>query len=102
LFIFFYLVDDIRRHIPELRLYIKQNPGMAGEQTRKEAGYVSEILTLAALQSGKNVLVDGSLRDWEWYKQYFTRLRKEYMHFKLAILHIVAPRSTIFQRAAVS
>lgn len=83
-------------------MYIKQNPDVVGEQTRKEVGYVSEILTLAALQSGKNVLVDGSLRDSKWYRQYFASLRKEYMHFKLAILHIIAPRSTVFQRAAVS
>jgi len=31
--------------------------------TRKEAGYIVEILTLAALQAGENVLVDGSLRE---------------------------------------
>ena len=77
------------------------NPTKAGELTRKEAGYVAEILTLAALQAGKNVLVDGSLRDHEWYTGYFLRLREEYITLKLAILHIVAPRDAVFKRAAV-
>ena len=57
--------DEIRQQFPEYSLYVNQNPLKAGEMTRKEAGYVVEILTLAALQAGKNVLVDGSLRDWE-------------------------------------
>ena len=68
--------------------------------THKEAGYVAEILTLVGLQAGKNVLVDGSLRDHEWYQKYFAFLRKEYPMYKLAIIHVVAPRDAVFERAA--
>jgi predicted kinase len=91
--------DQVRQRLPEFSLLIAQDQLTAGELTRKEAGYVVEILTLAALQSGKNVLVDTSLRDYEWYKQYFDKIRKEYPKVKLAILHIVAPREAVFQRA---
>ena len=48
----------------------------------------------------RNVLIDGSLRDYEWYKVYFAQLRREYPNNQIAILHIVAPREVVFQRAA--
>jgi predicted kinase len=94
--------DEIRRYLPEFHLYIEQNPELAGELTNKEAGFISEILTLAGLQAGKNVLVDGSLRDSSWYRTYFDRLRTEFEGLRLAIVHVSAPRESVFQRAAVS
>eukprot|EP00529_Nitzschia_sp_RCC80_P013921 CAMPEP_0113482394 /NCGR_PEP_ID=MMETSP0014_2-20120614/22896_1 /TAXON_ID=2857 /ORGANISM="Nitzschia sp." /LENGTH=728 /DNA_ID=CAMNT_0000375909 /DNA_START=234 /DNA_END=2420 /DNA_ORIENTATION=- /assembly_acc=CAM_ASM_000159 len=92
--------DEIRRVLPEYRVYIELNPERAGDLTRKEAGYISEILTLAALQSGKNVVVDGSLRDSNWYIEYFARLRKEYPQFMQSIIHVTAPRDAVLARAA--
>jgi predicted kinase len=94
--------DEIRRQLPEFMLYASLCPEDAGERTNKECGYISEIITLAGLESGKNVLVDGSLRDSEWYKLYFKMLREKYSHLKIAILHVVAPREAVFQRALVS
>ena len=92
--------DEIRRRFPEFGLYAEKCPSLAGELTHKEAGYVAEILTLVGLQAGKNVLVDGSLRDHEWYHKYFAFLRKEYPIYKIAIIHVVAPREAVFERAA--
>jgi predicted kinase len=92
--------DEIRRHLPEFHIYVEQNPELAGELTRKEAGLIAEILTLAGLRSGKNVLVDGSLRDAEWYKGYLHRLRQEFPNNRQAIIHVTAPREAVFQRAA--
>lgn len=91
--------DEIRRLLPEYHMYIDDNPELAGELTSKEAGFIAEILTLAALQAGKNVLQDGSLRDANWYQQYFSRLRKEFPSVRQAILHITAPREAVFRRA---
>lgn len=67
-----------------------------------QAGYISEILTWAALNEGKNVLVDGSLRDHEWYKEYFQHLRHQYNDLHIAILHITASREAVLERAWVS
>ena len=92
--------DDIRHLLPEYHMYIDENPELAGKLTNKEAGFISEILTLAALQAGKNVLLDGSLRDAEWYQTYFARLREEFPSVRQAILHVTAPRQAVFQRAA--
>jgi hypothetical protein len=94
--------DEIRRRLPEFHLYVDYSPELAGELTRKEAGFIAEILTLAGLQAGKNVLVDGSLRDSDWYKLYFKRLHNEFSNLKLSIIHVTAPREAVFQRASVS
>jgi len=51
------------------------------------------------MQAGNNVLVDGSLRNWEWYVKYFARRKEEYSCAKISILHVDAPREAIIQRA---
>merc|ERR1719203_109666 len=92
--------DEIRSHFPEYHSYASECPKRAGELTHREAGYVTEIVTAAAVQKGYNVLVDGSLWDYKWYQKYFESLRKEYPILRLAILHITAPREAVFARAA--
>ena len=94
--------DAIRRYLPEYHLYIETNPDLAGDLTNKEAGYIAEILALAGLKSGHNILVDGSLRCAAWYRGYFGRLRQDFPGIRLAIIHVTAPREAIFQRASVS
>lgn len=91
--------DEIRSHFPEYHLYARHSPERAGELTHREAGYVTEIVTEAAMQRGYNVLVDGSLRDADWYQEYFESLRKKYKKIRIAILHIIAPRDAVFERA---
>ena len=90
--------DEIRRRLPEFDTYVSRNPETAGEYTRKEAGMMAEILTLAGLQRGHNVLVDGSLKDARWYSNYFAFLRQSFPNVKLGILHVTAPPDQIFER----
>ena len=92
--------DDIRHHLPEFETYARMERERAGEWTRKEAGLMSEILTLAALEKGHNVLVDGSLRDFSWYQSYFSRLKRDYAPLRIGILHITAPPDVIYARAS--
>lgn len=91
--------DEIRSHFPEYQLAIDLLPHRAGELTHKEAGYITEITAEVGIREGYNVLVDGSLKDAEWYEEYFKRLREQYPLLRIAILHITAPREAILQRA---
>jgi gluconate kinase len=61
--------------------------------------HVRQILTLKALQDRKNVIVDGSLRDYAWYSQYLASLREKYPTSKLAIIHVTASPNTALARA---
>lgn len=94
--------DEIRNHFPEYNVYKSESPLKAGELTKKEAGYIVEILSCAAIQAGKNILIDGSLRHSEWYSDYFARLKNEFSCAKICILHIVAPNDEVIKRAKVS
>ena len=44
--------DEIRSRFPKYRAYATRSPKRAGELTHREAGYVAEIVTAAALQGG--------------------------------------------------
>lgn len=90
--------DSLRELLPETPEYILRNPSTAGRLTQKEVGYVAEVLTLDALQQGKNVLVDGSLKDAEWYLQYIQLLRQQFPRLKIAILHVKAHEDTVLAR----
>ena len=91
---------DILRHmLPEAELYIKCDPTNAGRLTQKEVSYISEVLTMDALEKSKNVLVDGSLRDAVWYSQYFRSLRHRFPNLKIAILQFICDDNTVLDRA---
>lgn len=99
---FVYIDPDILREcLPEYSIYLQENAEMAGIRTQKEAGYMAEILTYAALECKMNIIVDGSLRDSSWYEGHFCQLRKQYPGLCLAIFLISAPLSDIYQRVAV-
>ena len=93
-------LDAIRRELPEYPYHASNDPATAGDRTRKEAGHLTEIATLAALRVGRNAVVDGSLRAYRWYRQYFARLRADFPSLKVAIFYISAPRGSILRNAA--
>jgi len=92
--------DQIRSMLPETSRYVEKNASSTGAFTQKEAGYISEVLTEAALREGRNILVDGSLRDHEWYLQFFLELRERQPERKIGIIHVRASPKTEYQRAA--
>eukprot|EP01038_Epipyxis_sp_PR26KG_P008310 gene8310-11242_t len=92
--------DKLRSILPEMKEYNRRDELTAGYHTQREVGYISETLTYDALLEGKNVLVDGSLRDSYWYKKYFQHLRLSFPKLKIAIIHITAPEKTVLERAA--
>mmetsp|Transcript_144687 Transcript_144687/g.255159 ORF Transcript_144687/g.255159 Transcript_144687/m.255159 type:complete len:260 (-) Transcript_144687:28-807(-) len=92
--------DQIRDMLPETATYNLRDSSTCGFRTQKEANYISEILTETALQQGKNIIVDGSLRDYEWYDQYFKTLRRRYPGLKIGIIHVHASPNVVLKRAA--
>lgn len=93
--------DSLRELLPETPEYITRDPHTAGALTQKEVGYIAEVLSMDALDDGKNVLVDGSLKDAVWYQIYISSLRKAFPRLKIAIIHVTASESTILGRCRV-
>lgn len=90
--------DRIRYRLPEMKRYVEIDANTSGLLTHKESGLIAEILTKAALQQGKNILIDGSLRDSEWNLKQFKEFNRSGK--KIAIIHVHASRATENERAA--
>jgi predicted kinase len=93
--------DAIRRRLPEFSTYVKKCPDMVDPFTRKECGYIAELLTLAALQAGRNAIVDGALQSASWHKARIKDLRQEYPSLKFGVFHVQAPFKLIMKRSQV-
>ena len=91
--------DRFKERLPEWEGYLQHDPLSAGSMLRKESGYLVEIAQEVALSMKKNTWVDGSLRDGEWYKQQFDRIKLEHPDYRIAIIHVTAPMETVLQRA---
>lgn len=53
-----------------------------------QAGLMAEILEETSLLEGRNILVDGSMRDGEWYGQHVADLRRRFPMLRVAIIHV--------------
>ncbi len=57
-------------------------------------------MTRAALAEDRNVLVDGSLRDAEWYTNYISTQHRHYPRIMIAIISVFAEEEIIYKRVA--
>ena len=46
---------------------VRLDHASAGSLTHRESGMMAELAQEQALSEGKNIIIDGSLRDWKWY-----------------------------------
>jgi len=91
--------DDLRRYLPEYSTYLAESPDDVDSRTRKEAGYISETLSLAALQAGRNVIFHCNLKDHQWYQQTFLPFFRHQFHgLKVALLHVTADPDVVLDR----
>jgi len=59
---------------------------------------VAELLTDVALSSGRNVLVDGSLKDASWQRSYWERLGDRFPGLVIGMVYVTAPRHELTER----
>jgi len=91
--------DLIKAELPELRGYKSHDPPSAATNVHRESTQITDVLFEDGLMSGSDLLVDGSLRDLDWYSLLMDRLRRDFPQYRIGILHIHAQRETILRRA---
>jgi hypothetical protein len=91
--------DRVKSALPDMAAYIAHNRPQAGVLTHKESAFIAEIIELEALKQSKCVLVDGSLRNRDWYARWFGRVRADFPAHRLAILLVTASRERVYDRA---
>lgn len=97
----FVLIDPDRmaQQLPEWKGYFEKEPSSAALMTRLEAGLLTELGLVTALQERRNILVDSSLRHGSWYALLLERLKKELPDVVVVLMYIHAGEATIQQRA---
>jgi predicted kinase len=94
-------MDEIRRRLPEYTWFLKQVPDKLDELTKTECGYISETLTYAALQQGRDVFFDSFLHNGDWYTEFIDSIRTDCEQMngvRVALIHVEASIEVIMQR----
>lgn len=92
--------DSIAQMLPEWSGYKEADPSSAALKTRLEAGLLTELSLVLALQHRKNILVDSSLRHGGWYSRVLDRIRRLVPDVYIVLLYIHSREDIIQQRAA--
>ncbi len=90
--------DAFKMSLPEWDRYVEHAPYRAGRNTRLESGYMVEMAQEAAMQMRKNVWVDGSFRDVDWYQHVFEEIRENHSNYLIAVLYVYASTETCLKR----
>jgi hypothetical protein len=90
--------DKIRAYIPEYNIYLKEDSFTAGSKTNKEAGYIAELIQLQSLFNGYNLIVDGSMKDFVWYKKHIEWIKETFPQYEIIIIFVEASWLTVIER----
>jgi len=64
----------------------------------KESALMGEITQAVAMKERKNVLVDGSLRDYKWQETQFEKVRQHPNGYHIALLVVTADHKVVLER----
>jgi dephospho-CoA kinase len=92
--------DRIKCMLPEMKDFIEEDPFNAGLRVHKESIFIAEIAERQAIKMKKCVLVDGTLKDTEWYINRLELLRSTNPEYLTVIIQVTAPTELIFKRVA--
>jgi hypothetical protein len=95
--------DAFKQEMPEFKCLVKiankkANEG-AASFVHKESGYIAELVQYRALSANRNLLIDGSLRDFKYHSDLFKKFDKNFPKFQIGIIHILADEKTRAERA---
>jgi hypothetical protein len=91
--------DMIKSELPEMAGYLRVDPSSAATKVHRESTQMADVLFEYSLQSRLPTLVDGSLRDVDYYRSLLERVRNDFPEYQLAILHVTASPEIIRTRA---
>jgi dephospho-CoA kinase len=66
---------------------------------RHEARLCTEVILLAAMQRGNDIVTDGSLRSYTWYLAQIPMLRRRFPDYRVELVHIHCPLHEVLRRA---
>lgn len=91
--------DRIAAQLPEYHGYIEHNRACAAVMTRLEAGLLTELSLMYALQQKRNMVVDSSLRHGSWYSRVLEKIRQKLPEVRVVLMYVHAREETVYRRA---
>lgn len=91
--------DRIAQQLPEYPGYAARASASASVMTRLEAGLLTELGLVWALQQRRNILVDSSLRHGSWYASLLKKLRGEVPEVRVVLVYVHTSEEIIYRRA---
>lgn len=71
-----------------------------GTLLRHEARLITEIMLQVAMLRNLDIVLDGSLRSYQWYLEEIPELRRRFAQYRVELVHIHAPLPEVLKRAA--
>lgn len=91
--------DKLKYELPEAQEYILKDPLNAGTNLHKESTFLALMLQYIVLEEGRPMIIDGSLRNFQWNKQHMLKIRTDYPQYSLGIIKIEASIETMLERS---
>jgi hypothetical protein len=91
--------DMLKIELPEMSGYLRVDPESAATKIHRESTQMADVLFEHALLNLTPMLVDGSLRDVNYHRSLFKRIRSDFSEFRIAIIHVTTNPRTIHERA---
>lgn len=91
--------DMLKQELPEMPGYLRQDKESAATKLHRESTQMSDVLFEYALLNEIPLLVDGSLRDVDYYQTLLDRIREKHPQYRIAIIHVIADPALIHERA---
>lgn len=70
-----------------------------GSRLRHEARLITEVLLFAAMQRKYDIVIDGSLRSYQWYLKEIPKIRHRFPQYRVELVHIHASLPEVLKRA---
>lgn len=91
--------DKIKFELPEAKEYIKKDPLNAGTLLHKESTFLSLMIQYITLDEGKAMIIDGSLKNFNWNHEHMLFIRRNYPLYNIGIIKVEADISKMLERA---
>ena len=91
--------DMLKSELPEMAGFLQADRASAATKLHRESTQMGDVLLEHALAHHCNILVDGSLRDVNYYQQLFDRIHEQFPRYRIALLHVTADREVVRERA---
>ena len=85
--------DELRQALRETSGYIARNPQTAGVLTQR-APFLADLLLEVTLEAGRPAIVDGSLRNAQWYEQLFAKIP---IRYRKAIVSVEPEPAVVYE-----